>query len=204
EKNIIGGTKNLNIRQILDLEPDLIIANKEENRKTQVEKLQEFCPVYISDVRNIAAALEMITDIGRLTQKEREANKIALDIEVKFANFKPQNQEEERVAYLIWKEPLMVVGNDNFIHSLLEWAGWINVFGDQARYPSITESELKAAKPDQIMLSTEPYNFSEKDIPYFKSLLPMAKVQLVDGERFSWYGSRMKQAPAYIHAIRNS
>jgi ABC-type Fe3+-hydroxamate transport system substrate-binding protein len=146
----------------------------------------------------------MIADIGRMTQKETEADQIAVEIEVKFANFKPEISKKEKVAYLIWKEPLMVVGNDNFIHSILEWAGWTNVFQNLNRYPSISELELKEANPERIMLSTEPYNFTEADIPYFKSLLPMSKVQLVDGERFSWYGSRMKQAPAYINTIRTS
>lgn len=203
EKKIIGGTKNINIRQILDLEPDLIIANKEENRKEQIEKLKDFCPVYTSDVRSIPSALDMITDIGRLVNKENEANKIALDIEVKLVNFKPLNNVSESIAYLIWKNPLMVVGNDNFIHSLIEWGGWTNVFEDRDRYPGISEDELKNAKPDRILLSSEPYKFTDEDIPYFKSLLPNTKVQLVDGEKFSWYGSRMKLAPAYIHLIRN-
>lgn len=202
EKTIIGGTKNLSIRKILDLEPDLIIANKEENRKEQVEKLKEFCPVYVSDIRSINAAIEMISDIGRLCEKEILANQIALDIEVKFDNFKPENLKRERVAYLIWKSPIMVVGNDNFIHSLLEWAAWENAFENMERYPSLSIEDLKAAKPDRILLSTEPYPFTEADISYFKSMVPSAKVQLVDGERFSWYGSRMKQSPAYIHTIR--
>ena len=203
EKNIIGGTKNLNIRKILDLEPDLIIANKEENRKKQIEELKEFCPVYISDIRTINDALEMISDIGRLTGTESIAEQICLDIEVKFTNFKPEDiKNNEKVVYLIWKSPLMVVGNDNFIHSLLEWAGWKNAFEDRERYPTISVEDLKKVNPDRVLLSTEPYPFTDEDISFFKEILPMSKVHLVDGERFSWYGSRMKQTPAYIHAIQ--
>lgn len=204
EKSIVGGTKNLNIRKILDLEPDLIIANKEENRKEQIEKLKEFCPVYVSDVRSIESALEMINDIGRLTDTQDLANKISVDIEVKLSHFKPLNDKKERVAYFIWKSPYMVVGTDNFINSLIEWAGWENVFNSLERYPTVSIDELKSLKPDRILLSSEPYNFTEEDIPSFKEILPFSKVQIVDGERFSWYGSRMLQTPAYINAVKTS
>jgi len=192
----IGGTKQLNIDLIKQLNPDLIIANKEENEQSQVEELMQHFPVWISDISNLSEAIDMIERIGQLVEKEAEAKQLALQITGRFnnLNIKPQNLT---VAYFIWRKPYMVAGQGTFINDMLQICGLKNVFALD-RYPEITNEMLVAANPDVIFLSSEPYPFKQKHIDEFKALLPNAKVMLVDGEMFSWYGSRLLKAPGYF------
>jgi ABC-type Fe3+-hydroxamate transport system substrate-binding protein len=201
-KTRVGGTKTLDLEKIKTLDPDLIIANKEENDHAQIEALIHDYPVYISDIKTLDDALEMIMDIGNLTQREHEANKLAKDIhDGMFQLTLPQRRL--RCAYFIWWEPLMTVNHDTFIHDMLRRCGFDNVFGTDAssRYPVIGEAALVDAQPELILLSSEPYPFKEKHIDYFRQLLPHAKVLTVDGEIFSWYGSRLLKAPDYLQKV---
>ncbi|GAB3940257.1 helical backbone metal receptor [Spirosoma harenae] len=199
-KTIVGGTKTLNITKIESLQPDLIIANKEENSREQIEALQRQYSVHITDVATLPEAVSMIQEVGALVGKAQEAEAIAQQI----ANslypipFVPA----QRVAYFIWRNPYMVVANDTFIHAMLEIAGFKNVFESKNRYPEITANELKSAQPDLIFLSSEPYPFSEKHIAELQEICPSARVMLVDGEMFSWYGSRLLRSSDYFKNLR--
>jgi ABC-type Fe3+-hydroxamate transport system substrate-binding protein len=198
----IGGTKQLNIKLIKELKPDLIIANKEENERDQIEELMTICPVWISDISNLDEALDMIKGVGQLVGKEAEATALTGLITVRFAQLSIPSQNL-KVAYLIWRKPYMVAGRNTFINDMLQRCGLTNVF-EQDRYPEVTNEMLIAAKPDIVFLSSEPYPFKQKHIDEFKALLPNAKVLLVDGEIFSWYGSRLLEAPGYFERlIRN-
>lgn len=192
----IGGTKQLNIQLIRELKPDLIIANKEENDRIQIEELTTICPVWISDIKNLDEAIEMIINVGKLVARAAEARTLADTIIQRFDTFitKPLTL---RVAYLIWRKPYMVAGKQTFIDSLLERCGLTNVF-NESRYPEVSGGELLEKRPDVILLSSEPYPFKQKHIDEFKLLLPDARILLVDGELFSWYGSRLLHAPAYF------
>ncbi len=198
-KKRIGGTKNLKIDQILELKPDLILANKEENDKTQVEKLKESIPVWTSDVKTIKDALEMISSVGGLVNKIDLASKIKNEIETGFEIF--QNDTKKKCAYVIWKDPLMVVGGDTFINSMLEKAGFENVFKNQNRYPTTSIEEILSLNIDALLLSSEPFPFKEKHIQEFEEQLPSKAIKVVDGEIFSWYGSRMKKATTYFSEL---
>lgn len=198
----VGGTKQLNIDQIKALQPDLIIANKEENDRLQVQKLMTICPVWISDVHDLDDALEMITQIGAITNCYTEANNLCVEIAALFSTL-ALPVLNLRVAYLIWRKPYMVAGSDTFINSMLQKCGLVNVFNVN-RYPEISTHELVEANPDLIFLSSEPYPFKQKHIDEFKELLPKAKVILVDGELFSWYGSRLLHAQAYYRQLINN
>ncbi|AMR32940.1 cobalamin-binding protein [Mucilaginibacter sp. PAMC 26640] len=199
DKAAIGGTKQLNMAAIYQLKPDLIIANKEENEQAQVEELMKNYPVWISDINDIDSALKMIIAIGSITGKEEEAKDLILDIINQFESIiKPTVLI--RTAYLIWRNPYMAVGQGTFINSLFDMIGLTNVFS-QGRYPQITLAELRAADPQLLLLSSEPYPFSEKHIAEFRILLPNARILLVNGELFSWYGSRLLQAPAYFNML---
>jgi ABC-type Fe3+-hydroxamate transport system substrate-binding protein len=201
-KQKVGGTKQLNISLIAELNPDLIIGNKEENERQQIEELMQHFPVWMSDISNLDDAVDMITKIGEITNKEIEAQKMAAQITQQFNNLVIR-QSNKRVAYFIWRKPYMVVGKTTFIDDMLKRCGLINAF-DTERYPEITGDELMAVKPDIIFLSSEPYPFKDKHIREFGPLLPHAKVKLVDGEMFSWYGSRLLQAPEYFKQVINS
>ncbi len=200
EKVRIGGTKDFRVEQILELAPDLIIANKEENDQERVEELAEHVPVYTSDIKNLEDALEMIKDVANLLGCNAEGEKIYTQIVENFNTLKVNQDTKQllKVAYFVWKEPMMVAGGDTFISKMIESAGFINVFSGLDRYPTISEQQLLEAHPDLILLSSEPYPFKDKDIVFFKENFKLNNVRLVDGTFFSWYGSRLWKAPGYF------
>lgn len=195
-KSRVGGPKSIHIEKIRELKPDLIIANKEENIKEQIEACEEFCNVHVTDVSNYEEALQMIAAVGSLTHRKEKAASIINEIEIAFSQLK--RKIPRRVIYLIWKDPLMTIGGDTFINDMIEKIGWVNIYSHERRYPQLTEEELINAKPELLLLSSEPYPFTENHIPYFQRLLPNAKIINVAGEPFCWYGSRMRYAPEYF------
>lgn len=195
----IGGTKQLNIEAIHSLQPDLIIANKEENEQSQVEELMKHYPVWISDIHNLPTALDMITKVGEITGAEGIANRIVEGVSRRFKSVQPA-QPKPRVMYLIWRKPYMAAGSDTFINSMLQLCGFENIINAD-RYPELTAEEIITAKPDVLLLSSEPYPFGQKHIDEFKRILPGAKIELVDGELFSWYGSRLLHSPGYFNKL---
>lgn len=195
----IGGTKQLNMQAIHNLQPDLIIANKEENEQSQVEELMQHYPVWISDIHNLPTALDMIVKVGEITGAGDNANRIVEDISQRFKSLKP-TQPKPRVMYLIWRKPYMAAGSDTFINNMLQLCGFENVM-DIERYPEISADDIIAANPDVLLLSSEPYPFAQKHIDEFKQMLPGAKIELVDGELFSWYGSRLLHSPGHFNKL---
>jgi ABC-type Fe3+-hydroxamate transport system substrate-binding protein len=200
-KTRVGGTKSVNMAVIRSLAPDLIIANKEENVKEQVEALAHHYPVWTSDIHDLVSAYAMMEGIGLITGTGAAANVIINNIQSRFAQL-PSPATTRRVAYLIWQNPFMTVGGDTFIHHLLQCCGWTNVFGSRRRYPVITAKELEAAQCDLLLLSSEPFPFKEKHVHEWTQKLPATKVILADGEMFSWYGSRLLHAPAYFRVLQ--
>ncbi|GAB4037459.1 ABC transporter substrate-binding protein [Spirosoma gilvum] len=199
-KTVVGGTKTLNLTKIRELNPDLIIANKEENSREQIEELRHVYPVHITDVATFSDALTMIRKVGGLIGKQQEAEAMAQQISDSFAPMPPLLPE--RVAYFIWRNPYMVAANQTFIHAMMDVAGFQNVFAHLNRYPEITTDDLQAARPDLIFLSSEPYPFAEKHMDELRAICPYARVILVDGELFSWYGSRLLRSSDYFKNLR--
>lgn len=201
KKTKVGGTKTFHIEAIKVLNPDLIIANKEENDEELILKLKQHFPVWISDVNNLEECVRMVKDVGELTRSEVNAEFIAKKITDGFSGL-PKPQRMPRTAYLIWRKPYMSVNSDTFIHDVMKRCGMQNVFaGKKGRYPQITEDELVAADPELVLLSSEPYPFAEKHFEEIEKLLPNTSVVLADGEMFSWYGSRMMFAPSYLEKL---
>lgn len=196
----VGGTKQLHMDRIAALEPDLIIANKEENTREQIELLAEHYPVWISDIHNLDEACGMIAGVGQLVNREAAAQRIVQRIRVGFEHL-PRPLMDVPVAYFIWREPWMVAGGDTFIHQMLKVCGMRNVFEDLRRYPAVTLPQLASSGCRMILLSSEPYPFKEKHIQEIREYVPDADIRLVDGEMFSWYGSRLLQAPAYFQTL---
>ncbi len=203
KKPRIGGTKQFDFEKIKSLQPTLIIGNKEENDQSQVEVLMSEYPVWMSDIKTLDDALDMILGIGRITNKEKAAVSFTKSISENFQKLKPQSEKNgvvKSVAYLIWKDPLMTINRDTFINEMLERCGFTNIFSERndSRYPKVADVDLTECKPDYIFLSSEPYPFKEKHLQEFQSMCPGTRICLVDGEMFSWYGSRLLQAPAYF------
>ena len=199
-KQRIGGTKDIHIEEIISLNPDLIIANKEENIKEQIEKLAAHCDVWVTDVNILEDALQMILDVGGLTGKLKIAIKIKNEIGLSFGelNHLVNKKMFGSAAYLIWRKPYMAAANNTFINDIMIKSGLKNIFENQSRYPTTTIEELINLKPTYILLSSEPYPFGEKHKKEFEKLAPGIKVILVDGEMFSWYGSRLLKTPSYL------
>jgi ABC-type Fe3+-hydroxamate transport system substrate-binding protein len=191
-KKRIGGTKTLNLEAIASLHPDLILANKEENSRQDLEWLMERFPVWVSDVRTLSDALNMIVSVGELTNRHTPAESLSHAIQKKLERItRPSTLIP--TAYLIWCNPYMTINADTFIHHTLELSGFTNVFGarQDSRYPVVTVEELIAASPEIVLLSSEPFPFGEKHIHDLVKHLPNSKIMLADGAMFSWYGSRL-------------
>jgi len=199
-KQRVGGTKALHIPLIKKLQPDLIIANKEENVKAQVEELAKEFPVWVTDVNNLEESLRMIKDVGELTYKATKAETLIPEIKTRFSQL-PTTNHKLQTAYLIWQDPYMTVGGDTFINDMMKRCGLQNIFADKKRYPEITIDQLSTDDCKLILLSSEPYPFQQKHVEELEKQLPGKKIILVDGEMFSWYGSRLLKAAKYLKAL---
>lgn len=194
---IIGGTKNLNIDKIKSLKPDLIIANKEENEKLQVEELMKDFNVWVTDIETIEDNQAFISELGIRLRKENLADDFNQRIASVFNNIKVS--QSKKVAYLIWKNPYMTIGSDTFINKILEKLGFENLFKDRKRYPEVLVAELKDA--DVIFLSSEPFPFQQKHIDELHKDLPNNEMILVDGEAFSWFGTHLMKVDDYLKEL---
>lgn len=204
EKTIVGGTKNIKIDKITALQPDIIICNKEENTKQIVVNCNKVAPTYVSDIYSIADVLHLIRDFGVLFSCVNRASTLCDEIIAKqqdFENF-TKGKSVLKVAYFIWKKPYMVAGSNTFINYILELNKLENVYVDLERYPEIALESLYEKDVDVVLLSSEPYPFTKKDCLEFETNFNLAKVELVDGEFFSWYGSRLTKAFDYFKNLR--
>ena len=185
-KTRIGGTKTPDFEKIKALSPDLIIGNKEENQEDDITRLRELAPAYMSDVNSIEDMYEMICDLATILGVEAEGPRWVEQWKA-YLNQNFHKGQGKKALYVIWKDPIMVVGKNTFIDSYLTAIGYENCV-KETRYPVWSENVVY--NPEVVLLSTEPYPFKETDFEYFKSLFPNAEVALVSGEEFSWYGVR--------------
>lgn len=201
-KTRVGGTKNLNLDLIRQLNPDLILANREENTREQIEELRTLYPVWTSDIAGLPQALKMIEQVGLMTQTIARAADISKNIQLAIHSLPAFAQL--RACYLIWEEPYMTVGGDTFINDMMRRCGLQNIFADSSRYPETNAEEITDRKPDIVLLSSEPFPFAEKHLTRWKQEFPAIPACLADGEMFSWYGSRLLQSPSYFINLRKA
>lgn len=193
---IIGGTKNPNIEKILALKPDLIIANKEENRPEDIAVLEKYCAVYVSDIQSISDSLEMVTAMGEVFERVEEAKQVRFNLERVISQIGNHTMAKTPITalYLIWQKPYMAAGTDTYISKILELFGIENAanrLGEKStRYPEMSPSEIVDINPDMILLSSEPYPFKSEHCASIAKIFNK-KTILVDGELFSWYGTRL-------------
>lgn len=201
EKVIVGGTKNVRIKKIQGLNPDFILCNKEENTREMVEKLETIAPVWVTDMMNIEDCNEMILQMGSVFQVKKKALKIVEKINFAKEDFLGfmKGKSSKKVLYVIWKEPYMAAGRNTFINELLKLNKFENVLtSPESRYPEVNFSDFKEL--ELVLLSTEPYPFKESHVEEQKAKSGL-NVKLVDGEFFSWYGSRMIKAFEYFKTL---
>ncbi|WP_317196132.1 ABC transporter substrate-binding protein [Hymenobacter siberiensis] len=198
---VVGGTKNFAFEKIAALKPDLIIGNKEENYQEGIEQLAASYPVWLSDISNLAEALEMIRSVGLIVGAKEKAATLAETIAASFAALATSAAAPVSVAYFIWRKPYMVAATGTFIDDMLHRAGFANAFAGLGRYPEVSAEQLAQVAPQRIFLSSEPYPFAAKHVAEFQQLCPAAKIEIVDGELFSWYGSRLLKSAAYFSQL---
>ncbi len=196
QATVVGGTKNPNIALIRSLNPDIVLANKEENREEDIRQIQKFCPVYVSEIRDISDVLAWLEHMEVLFSAPG-FGQLHTQLMPWMEN---KRQANVRAAYLIWQKPYMTVGVDTFINAMMAHFGLENVFRDEVRYPLTDLDAIRERKPDLILLSSEPYPFRQKHADEMQTFFPGSTIRLADGELFSWYGSRMLQANKEISA----
>lgn len=202
EKTKVGGTKKLHLERIAEIRPDLVLANKEENTEEDIRWLSERFPVWVSDISSMEQALDMIGRVGRLCNRSEAAAALCIAIDAAFQSLQTP-AIPLRVLYMVWKDPYMAAGHNTFINDMLQQAGFVNALPEKyRRYPELHIEEIKALKPDVLLLSSEPFPFKGKHSEAVRQVFDHTRVQEVDGEAFSWYGSRMLHAPAYFKKLR--
>lgn len=195
----LGGTKQLKREAAAALAPELVLANREENTREDVEWLEERAPVHLTDVRDLPGALDMIRAVGALLGRAPAARELSARIEAGFAGL--AGLAPRRAAYLIWRRPWMVAGGDTFIGDMLRRGGFVNVFEHLRRYPEVTPEALRDAAPELLLLSSEPFPFKPAHADELTAAVPGARAAFVDGEAFSWYGSRLLETPAHLRQL---
>lgn len=203
-KTRVGGTKSIDIEKVKALKPDLIIGNKEENSIEDIEALKAIAPVWMSDIYTLNDSLEMIRSISELTGKHEIGNDLIGKITHEFNDLEQYLESLEMngktALYYIWKEPYMVSGKNTFVDEMISKCGLTNATSIE-RYPEIDAADYQ---PDFVFLSSEPFPFKEEHIADFQLKYPNSKIVLVDGEMFSWYGSKLEMAPLYFKQLIES
>ena len=201
----VGGTKKINIKTIKNLNPDIIICNREENTALMVEELSEFCLVLVTDIATINDNINMIFSFGQLFDRENEARLWIDKINSAYTHFKIfiQSQPVKKVVYFIWKNPYMVAAAGTFIDEMLRINNFKNVYENENRYPVIELEKTVEKSPDILFLSSEPYPFKKKDADEITKIITNVKIIFVDGEMFSWYGTRVLEAFGYFRILHS-
>ncbi|MHB0949434.1 MAG: cobalamin-binding protein [Gemmatimonadaceae bacterium] len=203
----VGGTKNPKVPRVVELAPDLVLLNAEENRREDWEALEAAgIRCHVSFPRDVAGTAAMVRDIAAALERDAEGERIARDIEARAARVARAAavRPRRRYAYLIWRDPWMAVSGDTFVSAMLALAGGDNVFAHAAeRYPTITPDALREADPDRVFLSSEPFPFTAKHAAELSGAtgLPLERFVLVDGELLSWHGSRTPRGIDYAGAL---
>ena len=202
----VGGTKKVDIGHVLSLEPDLVVAVKEENARESVEALRAAgVPVFLGAPETVVGALTMLKELAGLVGAPR-ANEVIGPIERVYEGMRRRRPARRlRLFVPIWKGPYMGVGSDTYVHDVVEVSGGENVCGGETRYPVVSAQEIEDFQPEVILLPDEPYPFSAEDLAEFYALdIPAARedrIYLVDGKLLTWYGPRMAGSLRQLSAL---
>lgn len=207
-KTIVGGTKQVKWDKIKELQPDIILCNKEENTEEIVASLQSICPVWVTDIYTIKDTIQMIQDFGILFNKRTEAMKWTDKIQFAYQDFVKfmEDKKPRKVAYFIWANPYMVAGGNTFINELLQLNKFENIYDNhpnyEGRYPEVVVQKMRIqGDPDVLFLSSEPFPFKDEHAFELGRHTHHAITVFVDGEMFSWYGSRLFKAFDYFKKL---
>ena len=206
----VGGTKDPDVARIVELAPDLVLLNEEENRLEDALALEAAgVRCHASMPRDTGETAAMVRSIAAALGREEAGERIAADVEARSARVRREaaGRPPVRFAYLVWRRPWMSVNRDTLAHALLSQAGGVNVFGDRAeRYPEIRTTDLGSARPDLVLLCTEPFPFrpSHAEELAERTGLPAGAFRIADGEYLSWHGSRTPDGIDYAASLIDS
>lgn len=201
QKTIVGGTKTIHFEKIKALQPDIILCNKEENSQEIIQSLMGLAPIHISDIYLVEDCYELIKMYGDIFKVNNKAKTLIEAIELERQRFKLEKKEPKKVAYFIWKKPWMVAASTTFIDAMINEAGLVNVFKQETRYPEINLNHPLLEKAEMLLLSSEPFPFKQKHIDDLRQYFPNKDIRIVDGELFSWYGSRLEKSYQYFETL---
>lgn len=203
-KTIVGGTKQVDLDTVRALNPDLILANHEENTADDVAALDDIAPVFVTEVKTVSGALDMIRTVGALTGTSDRTSTLVGRIISRFRAL--PDFPSLRAVYFIWREPYMTVGRDTFIHDVMQWGGFHNLYAGRTRYPDVSLETLSEQEPDVLLCATEPFPFHDADrfTDDLRAAVPKTPLEIVDGQPFSWYGPRLLETPSYLRTLRKT
>jgi ABC-type Fe3+-hydroxamate transport system substrate-binding protein len=195
----VGGTKDLKLEKIRELEPTHVIVNVDENRREDAEALAEFVPeVVVTHPQAPRDNLDLYRQLGGAFGREEEAERLCAGFERAYALASAGERASQRVLYLIWRDPWMSVAPQTYIAQTLALFNWQTQPAETAeRYPQVDLPSF-AGRVDRVLLSSEPFHFKEEHVAEVAAALPRAKVSLIDGEMTSWYGSRAIRGLGYL------
>jgi ABC-type Fe3+-hydroxamate transport system substrate-binding protein len=204
----LGGTKNPDLEALRALRPDLVIANREENRRRDVERLEAAgIRVWVTYPRTVREGARLLRELAELGAEPEAVARVVEPVERAVEEAEARaGSPRARVFCAIWRDPWMAVGGDTYADDLLRACGGENVFASRSerRYPRVTLAEVEAARPEVILLPDEPYAFGPADAAELRRLrVPAARegrIHLVDGTLVSWYGPRIARALATLGA----
>jgi ABC-type Fe3+-hydroxamate transport system substrate-binding protein len=206
---IVGGTKSPRFDVVRSLEPELVLANQEENRKEDITAFRAFTTVHVSFPRSVSSAIDDILTLGRLLGQDEMSRRLAKALTRAIEDVRERSRgcSGFRYLYFIWRNPYMAAGPGTFIDAFLAEVGGINAMGSEAkRYPEITPSRVAELRPDVVFLSSEPFPFRSEHIGELVTATPgfpglENRVLLVDGELLSWHGVRLRKGIPYLSEL---
>ncbi|MGE8330889.1 MAG: cobalamin-binding protein [Paraburkholderia nemoris] len=204
----VGGTKAVNIDAIRALRPTHLIVNIDENERDTVEQLRAFVPhIVVTHPQTPQDNLSLYALLGAIFDREQEAQRLSEALEIRLHEAAAQVFPKQNVLYLIWREPWMTVARDTYIAAMLRLVNWQTlpeVEGGAigaARYPALDFDHAPwLADVDRILLSSEPYRFTQAHCDTLKRDPRLAgkRIELIDGELVSWYGVRAIEGIGYL------
>ena len=203
----VGGTKNVSVSKVLELEPDLVIANKEENRERHVDALREEVPVFVTYPCTLDDGLQTLLDMGTICGNPEGAVAVENRCRTILVELFASNPKQLLTACMIWRDPWMAAGPATYMSDLIERCGFENVFGRQPdRYPDTTLEEVFARDVEVVLLPDEPYEFGSRDVIDVMRARPddspAREIVLLDGSYLTWYGVRTEPALEFLRNLR--
>ncbi len=208
----VGGTKNPELESILSLEPDLVIANREENKRQDVDRLRDAgIEVWVTYPRTVAEGVQLLAELADLGADAEARQRVVMPAVAALAGARERAADPPvRVFCPIWRNPWMTINRDTYIHDMIELCGGDNVFGERTerRYPIVRVQEIQLIRPEVILLPDEPYSFAHEDARELMALdIPAARdqrIHLIDGTLLSWYGPRIPRGILLLQSLFDS